>query len=172
MSRMRILISAVGAAAATALVLMSAGGVRAQDTTLREAADRVQIDALMWRYVRALDTLNAEAYAANYTPDGRFGSTKGHEALKKMISDLAQQRAQAQAKGEPRPAMYHVITNPYIEFVDRDHAIYRSYWMTVFGAMGQNTPPRVAAAGRGLDHLVRVNGKWLIQSRDVTPTEE
>lgn len=146
--------------------------LRAQDTAAREARDRVEIEALMWRYVRALDTFNPEAYAANFTPDGQFGATKGRDALNKMVSDLAASRAEAAAKGEPRPPMYHVITNPYIEFVDRDHAIYRAYWMTIFGAVGQNTPPRVAAAGRSIDHLVRVDGRWLIQSRNVAPTEE
>jgi hypothetical protein len=28
----------------------------------------------MWHYVRALDTENADAYAAAFTPDGQFGS--------------------------------------------------------------------------------------------------
>ena len=147
-------------------------GVDAQDSATRELRDRAEIEALMWRYVRALDTLNADAYAANFTLDGQFGATKGRDALKKMVSDLARGRADAAAKGEPRPPMYHIITNPYIQFVDRDHAVYRAYWMTVFGAMGQNTPPRVAAAGRSIDHLVRVNGQWLIQSRNVAPAEE
>lgn len=143
------------------------------DQAAREAKDRAEIEALMWRYVRSLDSLNADAYAANYTPDGSFGNTKGQAALKKMVADMAQQRVEARKKGEPeRPPMFHVITNPYIEFVDKDHAIYRSYWMTVFGAAGQGTAPRVAAAGRGIDHLVRVNGKWLIQSRNVAPAEE
>jgi hypothetical protein len=41
--------------------------------------------------------------------------------------------------------------------------------MTMAGAAGQETPPRVLAAGRGVDELVRVNGAWLIKSRDVTP---
>jgi hypothetical protein len=43
--------------------------------------------------------------------------------------------------------------------------------MTVFGAAGQETPPRVAAAGRGIDELVRVNGEWLIESRNVAPQD-
>ncbi len=37
------------------------------------------------RYARALDTFNAEAYAATSTPDGAFKQTKGHDALFKMI---------------------------------------------------------------------------------------
>ncbi len=51
-----------------------------------ESQDRAQIEKLMWQYVRALDTENADAYAAVYTPDGQFGvgakAVKGHDALK------------------------------------------------------------------------------------------
>jgi hypothetical protein len=47
----------------------------------------------------------------------------------------------------------------------------QAYWMTVFGAAGQNTPARVAAAGREVDELVRLNGQWLIKLRDVAPKE-
>jgi hypothetical protein len=39
----------------------------------------------------------------------------------------------------------------------------------MFGPSAQDQPPRVAAVGRSVDMLVRVNGKWLIQSRDVAP---
>jgi SnoaL-like protein len=142
-----------------------------------EARDRAEIDGLMWRYVRALDTLNADAYAAVYTPDGQFGSgptaPKGHEALKKMIADLKQGQVDREAKSGARSApMYHVITNPYMEFVDKDHVRYHAYWMTVFGAAGENTPLRVAAAGREYDEIVRVNGRWLIKLRDVAPKDE
>jgi uncharacterized protein (TIGR02246 family) len=153
------------------------GGSRAatgDDATLREVRDRAEIEALMWKYVRALDSNDAEAYASVYTPDGQFGSgpnaTKGRDALRKMVADMRQRRDAADAKGEKRPGMYHVITNPSVEFVDKDHVRYQAYWMTVFGALGQDTPPRVAAAGRELDELVRVNGKWLIRSRNVAPT--
>jgi hypothetical protein len=48
--------------------------VGAQDNAAREARDRAEIEELMWRYARALDTLNADAYAAVYTPDGQFGT--------------------------------------------------------------------------------------------------
>jgi hypothetical protein len=30
----------------------------------------------MWRYDRALDHYDAEAYAANFTPDGAFGRSR------------------------------------------------------------------------------------------------
>lgn len=142
----------------------------------REAQDRAEIEKLMWQYVRALDTEDADAYAAVYTPDGQFGSganaVQGREALKKMINDLRKRAADAEAKtGEKRPPMYHVLTNSYIEFIDRDHARMQAYWMTVFAGSGQTVPPRVAAAGREVDELVRLNGHWLIKLRDVSPKQ-
>jgi len=150
----------------------AAGGNDSQ----REAQDRAQIEKLMWQYIRALDTENADAYAAAFTPDGQFGSganaIKGHEALKKMIADLRQRAADAEAKsGEKRPPMYHVIANGYLEFVDKDHAHLEAYWMTVFAQAGPNVSVRVAAAGREVDELVRVNGQWLIKARDVAPKD-
>jgi hypothetical protein len=130
----------------------------------------------MWQYVRALDTNNADAYAACYTPDGQFSAganpVKGREALKKMIVDLRRRAADNESKsGEKRPAMYHVLANSYLEFADRDHARLEAYWMTIFAANGPKTPSRVAAAGREVDELVRTSGLWLIKSRDVAPKD-
>ena len=49
---------------------------------VQETKDRHEIEALMWRYVRALDTFDADKYASNYTPDGEFtagaNTTKRH----------------------------------------------------------------------------------------------
>ena len=165
--------------AAVALVLSSAiGSSRAatgDEDVIRQAKDRAEIEALMWRYVRALDSNDPEAYAAAYTPDGQFQAganpTKGREALTKMIVAQKQRAAEAAAKGETRPPMFHMTMNSHLTFVDKDHARLEAYWQTVFGAAGQNTPVRVAAAGRSVDQLVRANGKWLIQSRDVAPKE-
>ncbi len=168
--------------AIVALVLttcFAAGTAFASDADiLREAKDRADIAQLMWNYCRALDTLNEDAYASAYTEDGEFSSgsaipaTKGRAALKKMVADLKKQRAEREAKGEPkRPPMRHIITNSHIEFIDKDHARYHSYWMTVFEGVGRQVKPDVAAAGRGLDELVRVNGKWLIKKRDVQPKD-
>jgi len=145
---------------------------------LREAKDRADIAQLMWNYCRALDTFNEDAYASVYTEDGEFHAgtsmpaTKGRAGLKKMVADLKKARVEREAKGEPKtPPMHHIITNSSIEFVDKDHARYNSYWMTVFEGVGRDVKPNVAAVGRGIDELVRVNGKWLIKYRDVQPKE-
>src|SRR6185436_5249646 len=94
--------------------------VAAQDSSTREK-DRAEIEELMWRYARALDTGDGTTYAATYTVDGEFRagttSTKGTEALKKMVDALKPQ------PGAPaRAPLYHMETNTWIEFVDKDHA--------------------------------------------------
>ena len=166
---MRILTS-LGVAA----VALCAHVAMADDAAvLREVQDRAAIEALMWRYVRALDSMDAEGYAAVFTEDGSFGSgntqRKGRADLKAMVADLKKGRDERAAAGNPSAPMYHVIANHQITFMGPNEARYDSYWMTVFGANGQDTPPRVAAAGRGVDQLVRVNGEWLIKNRNVAP---
>jgi len=165
-------------AGVVAVLIVGSLGYRAAaggNDSQREAQDRVQIEKLMWEYTRALDTESADAYAATYTPDGQFGSgtnaVKGHDALKKMIADLRQRTADAEAKGEKRPAMYHMTANSYLQFIDKDHARMEAYWLTVFAGQGPTVPVRVAAAGRDVDELVRVNGQWLVKTRDVAPKD-
>jgi uncharacterized protein (TIGR02246 family) len=142
---------------------------------MREMKDRMQIEDLMWRYTRALDTNDPEAYAAAYTPDGQFSAgtnvTKGRDALRKMIADLRQGNADARAKGQARPPLYHMTANERITFSDKDHARIEAYYITAAASGGPNAPLRVAAVGRSVDDLVRVNGQWLIRSRNVAPQD-
>jgi hypothetical protein len=171
MAKMRLL----GVTAVFCAIAFASTHLGAQDNAAREARDRAEIEALMWRYTRALDTRNADAYAAAYTPDGQFvtgaNATKGRAALHKMVAGLKDQYDAGVAKGEPQPPMYHMTMNHYLEFVDRDHARLHAYWITAFGPAGEKVPLRVAAVGRSVDHLVRVNGQWLIQTRDVAPRD-
>jgi hypothetical protein len=90
-------------------VMFTAGAVftasKSDNDVLRETRDRQAIDEVMWRYARALDTGNAEAYAALYTPDGQFSAggnaTKGRDALKAMIAGTG--RAGGAQPATPRP---------------------------------------------------------------------
>lgn len=128
--------------------------------------DREAIEGLMWRYARALDTGNADAYAACYTEDGEFTagatSTKGREALHAMIAGFAGGRNSA----NPPPQLYHMTADTWIEFIDDTHAVHHSYWLTMRAAAG-DSPAGVAAVGVGRDEVVKVNGQWLIQVRNV-----
>lgn len=133
------------------------------NTVTREAKDRAEIEKLMWDYVKAADSLNADAYASVFTPDGAFLQVKGSDALKKMITDLRS------SMGARADGMHHIMSNQNIEFVTPDRARVYYYWQTVFGgAAGAKPAPNVAAVGRGVDDVVRVNGKWLIQNRNVS----
>ncbi len=164
MARIRFMI--VSAVVLSALAVFTS--VAAEKDIVR-AQDRVEIEQLMWNYIRALDSGNAEAYAALFAPDGQFGrganAIKGREALKKMVSD-ARQKIDVENKGEKKPPrMYHVVTNPHIEFIDKDHARYYAYWMGALAAGG------TTSAGREVNELVRINGQWLISVRDVDPKD-
>ena len=131
--------------------------------------DRIAIEQLMWDYIRALDSGDAEAYAALFAPDGQFGTgdtaIKGREALKKMISDARQTMDTDNQSDQERPRMYHVVTNTHIEFIDEDHARYHAYWMGALAAGG------TTSAGREVNDLVQINGQWLISVRDVAPQD-
>lgn len=160
------------AALAVLLALAAPAAAQSDADVIREARDRAQIEQLMWDYVRAIDGWNPDAYAAVFTPDGAFGQTKGRDSLKKMVADLKKSQDDRRAKGQAIGAMHHVMSNQSIEFVDRDHARVHYYWQTVFGAGAGATPPvNVAAVGRGVDDVVRVDGKWLIADRNVAPTD-
>jgi len=159
-------------------IVVTAGAVftasKSDDEVLQRARDREQIEQLMWRYARALDTGDAETYASLYTTDGQFGSganaTKGREALKNMIAGPRQRQAAAQPAVK-RPPMYHTTANHQITFADKDHARIDAYHITMVSAAGPDTPARVAGVGRSIDELERVNGQWLIKSRNVAPMD-
>ena len=140
---------------------------------VQQVKDEHEIEALMWKYARALDTLNADAYVSCYTPDGQFvaggNPTTGADALRKMITDLKNRRDEQIKKGETPAPMYHMDMNKYVEFPAKDRARHHTYWQTVFGAVGRGGQVRVAAAGNAVDDLVKVNGKWLIKVRNVAP---
>jgi len=150
---------------ATTLSLGASVALLGEDSTVRETRDRHEIEALMWKYTRALDKGDGATYASTYTADGQFGTgeraTKGREALSKLV-------VRQPAAGEPpRAPLYHMELNHWIEFVDKDHARYHAYYLTVSGAMGRDVPPRIVAAGQSFDTMERINGKWLLKTRDV-----
>jgi hypothetical protein len=145
---------------------------KSDSDVLREVRDRAEIEELMWRYTRALDTGDGAAYAATYTPDGQFGTgtnaTKGREALQKLAGGT--RNTTAAAATPARPPMYHMTANHSITFTGKDRARLDAYYLTARAAGGQDSPLSVLAVGRSVDELVRLNGRWLIQTRNVQPT--
>src|SRR5881394_1882705 len=78
---------ALTAIVATTLSLGASVALLGEDNTVRETRDRNEIEALMWKYTRALDKGDGATYASTYTENGQFGAggnaTKGREALAK-----------------------------------------------------------------------------------------
>ncbi|RZA26732.1 MAG: hypothetical protein EOP02_10875 [Proteobacteria bacterium] len=135
----------------------------------QQEQDRVAIEQLMWNYVRAIDGWKPDAYAAVFTEDGAFLNSKGRPALKKMVQDMKSDREKRAADGTVVPDLHHFMANQTIDFVSNDHAQVKYYWQTVTAGSPGKAAPQVLAAGRGLDDVVKVDGKWLIQNRNVAP---
>lgn len=152
----------------TLIGLSAATGAAADDAKLlREANDRAEIEALMWRYVRALDTLDADAYASVFTENAKFGNTQGREALRSMILGMKASREKRVADGAQPVVTYQTMSNMNIEFLSENRARLQAYYMAVIAG----DPPRVATIGREINDLVKVGGKWLIENRNVTPQD-
>jgi len=130
----------------------------------QRVADDNALHELMWKYDRALDRFQPDAYAALFTEDGSFLGTSGRDNLRDMIA------AFADAEGGP-PNMQHASTNHWIEYTGPDSAKIHYYWQT-YALGGEGTPPSLIAAGNGVDDVVRQDGQWLFQTRNVTPTVE
>ena len=132
--------------------------------------DRVAVEDVMARYVWAVDSLDADGYAAVFTPDAVIDSNgsiiKGHAEIRKVVTGLIQRRDDNKAKGLPAGNLYHVISSPRITFTKPGEALYQSYWQT----MRKDKDGRMITGGMGRseDHLVKRDGKWLIQFRKLT----
>jgi 3-phenylpropionate/cinnamic acid dioxygenase small subunit len=153
------------------LTLLLVPAVAIAQEHLGTPEDRMAVEDVMARYVWAVDSLDADGYVAVFTEDAVIDSngaiSKGHGEIRKVVTGLLQRREDAKAKGLPPPAnLYHVISNVRITFPKKDEAMHRSYWQTV--RRDKDGRMIAAAMGRSEDHLVRRNGRWLIQSRTLT----
>lgn len=167
----------IGSSIVAAAILGSASWASDADI-IREARDRADIEVLIWNYVQAMDNFNDELYATYFTEDGSLCCAhnqvlKGRAEIKKLVQEQKKARAEAEVKakagGQVLPKPYHPYFNSHIEFRDRDHAHIDSYWFSVQAQMPPNGAPKIGEVGRCSDEVVRVNGKWLIQSRNIFP---
>jgi uncharacterized protein (TIGR02246 family) len=149
-------------------LLMGTPTLLASEKDQLRAQDRVEIEQLMWEYIQALDSHDAEAFISKFTPDGQFRSSettaKGRAALKKMVVDAWKKMDAANEDDTKKSHMYHIVTNPHIVFIDKDHARYYAYWMGV-----PETGGEVVTTGREVNELVKINSRWRIKVRDVNP---
>lgn len=137
----------------------------------RQLADRAAIEDTMHKYIWTVDSLDADGYVSVFTADAVIeqpgSATKGHEAIRKIVTGMAERQAANRAAGKPPGALYHVVSNERITFQSDTEATYFSYWQT----MRRNDEGRYVTGGfgRSEDHLVRQkDGKWLIKLRKLT----
>jgi uncharacterized protein (TIGR02246 family) len=132
--------------------------------------DRTAIEDVMARYVWTVDSLDADGYVAVFTEDAVIDSngniSKGSAEIRKIVTDLIKRQSDDKAKGLPPTHLYHMISNVRITFPKPSEALHQSYWQTV--RRDKDGRMIAAAMGRSEDHLVKRNGKWLIQFRKLT----
>lgn len=137
----------------------------------RELADRNAIMDTMHKYIWTVDSLDADGYVSVFTEDAVIeqpgSSTKGHEAIRRVVTGMASRQAANRAAGKAPGALYHVVSNERITFQSATEATYYSYWQT----MRKNEDGRYVTGGfgRSEDHLVKQkDGRWLIRVRKLT----
>ena len=163
MNRLSVLLAA---AAMTAAGIASS----AQAASKQDPAEIAAILNLLGRYTYALDTANADAYAAVYTEDGSFkaGNTveAGRDNLRQYVVDL-RKRWELPDDGKVHwGRTRHVFTNFHVE-IDGNTAHGGTYWQTYIADPETNSW-RVLATGTSVETFAKVNGEWLIKTREVT----
>lgn len=119
-------------------------------------ADRLQIQEVLARYSHCVDRGRWDAFPSLFTEDCRLdlsqlmGVYEGHAGLKQFADTLAPLGV----------FMRHLVTNVVIEG-DGERAHVECYVTAVTGSPAN--PNRMT--GFYDDHLVKQNGRWLLQSR-------
>jgi uncharacterized protein (TIGR02246 family) len=136
---------------------------------VQRSLDHAAINNLIARYVRALDTRDADLYAGVFTEDAVFdvnGDVRnGRDEIRAIVVGLQQSRA-SQPEGAPRTELYHAVINSEIDIIDADSAHHRGYWQTI--SVAPDGAIRIGAMGIYDDQLVKVEGQWLIANRKLT----
>ena len=159
-------------AAAAALSLIAAAPAAAQQVNYSShyGQDRAEIEDLMARYLFAIDYADWDAYVATFADDGELefasGTSKGHDAIRKAVTDFAKGIGRFYHTADGKPAkLRHIILQSVIR-VEGDRAWARSQWLEMANH-GEGDQPKIGTYGEYEDTLKRVNGHWLFAQRRV-----
>lgn len=124
--------------------------------------DKIEINELIARYNVAIDTGDAEGWAATFTPDGVFDGIVGRFEGREEIADFVR-RYSTDPQYEDFRSCQHWVNNVLIEG-DGDEATLRADHQMV-----QPTPEggRILLVASYDDALRRVDGRWLFARRRV-----
>ena len=127
-------------------------------TTQLSSADRLSIMELLARYARCLDSGDLDGYVNNFAPDGvLFGSHAGHAQIRQYVGKVIERR-----NADPSRRM-HFVGFPVIDGAS-SRATVHSYLLWV--QLGAESP--VSAAAEYRDACVKLNGRWVFESRAIT----
>ncbi len=126
--------------------------------------DREEIRRLIQEYRRALDERDLHAFSMLFarggTWKGRLGEATGPEAIRTMLEQTLDDNPPA-----PGPTLFHLNTDPAIE-LDGDRATAALFWAHV--RRDGVDAPEVPTLGYYNDTLVKEDGRWRFQRREVT----
>jgi SnoaL-like domain len=142
------------------------------------------INAVLKQYLVAIDTLDENLYGTAFAEQDAVFEIRdvirhGREDIKKEVTGDKEARTARIAKGEdvpPLPTTWHFMSGSNIVFLAKNRAKHNAYYQVWTrqndhpgGIVRLTTPITMVAIGRYDDDLVKVNGKWFIQRRKVTP---
>jgi len=137
-------------------------GMTVSEGNRLSADDRLAIMDLIARYAYTLDSGDLDGYVNNFAPDGvLFESHRGQDQIREYVSKLM-----VQGRAGPLPngdvAYRHFVGAPVIDG-DASRATVHSYLLWV--NMGSDPP--VSSAAEYTDDVIKLNGRWVFQSRSL-----
>jgi hypothetical protein len=135
------------------LLIGGASWTFAQNKSSFTANDYMEIQQLYTHYNMAIDSGDAEGYAATFVPDGTFNTFKGHDALVGFIHDWHDKRGGANRR--------HWNTNLAIT-PTAEGANGAVYLLLVDVGV---RPPALGAAAKYEDQLVKTSQGWRFKKR-------
>jgi hypothetical protein len=126
------------------------------------ADDRLDIMDLIARYAYTLDSGDLDGYVRNFAPNGvLFEQHHGQDQIREYVAMLMRQgRAGPLPSGDV--AYRHFVGAPVIDG-DGSNATVHSYLLWV--NMGSDPP--VSSAAEYTDEVVKLDGRWVFQSRSL-----
>lgn len=140
------------------------------------AKDRAEIEDLMARYLMAMDYNDFDTYADTFTEDGTLeyarGAVTGRENIRQSAMTFKEAVGNLYQDVDGNPAILrHVLCQSVIR-VEGDKAWHTGFWFETAND-GPRTPdgkrvtPTLGTFGIYEDVLVRVNGEWKFQYRNI-----
>ncbi len=127
--------------------------------------DRIAIEDLIVRYNVDMTSGKSHDLSQYYTEDAILDVncqiSKGREEIENMYASIYENG------GPPWKGRMHMLLNNAIIDVDGDTA---TAWFIWTGVLNEDItkPPRIMEQGREFDRLIKIDGKWYIQERNIT----